>query len=341
MAKKKTSFNIKDKELAEALSITLERLYEICDFFDADDEDEWDLTEEEHFIWLNKTKGIRLFSPPGAYGICKYIDTHEGKNIFRKLKRWLNGKDRLIRSMLVKKKIIEVVDDDQAVVYSNQKAFLSPRATRSILGVGTRQDVINRVFQEEMKSTNRSPLELDKHFIVEGESDRYFSDLGINRISANLGQTLTNRHRRQWCELVAQEISGEMKQLTAAKETFEDRVSKAMARAKKRAKKKCEITGEKQSPANPFDLAAHHVFDKAHYPHLADHEENILVIKDSIHREFHAWMGGTRHSCDLEDFEKFIVEFSSNIFSETKASSQQSNALRRLKRVKKLVKPLA
>jgi len=49
MPRKTSQFTIKDKDLATALEISLERLYEIIGIFDADSHDEWELKEDDHF----------------------------------------------------------------------------------------------------------------------------------------------------------------------------------------------------------------------------------------------------------------------------------------------------
>ncbi|BAW97616.1 hypothetical protein NIES970_25700 [[Synechococcus] sp. NIES-970] len=336
---KKQSFNIKDKELAGSWSISMERLYEICDFFDANDEDEWNLNHDEHFIWVNQKLRKRIFSPPGAYAICRYIDQNEGKNLFRKLTRWISGRDRQIRSMLVQKKIIDIVDEKNAIVFQSGKAFVTQRYTREILGLYRRQDVLNRAFEEEMKSSNREPLQLGKHFIINEENYKCFSGAGIARVSSNLGQTLTNKHRREWCNLVSQQIGGEIKRLMEDRELREQKIQAAMQKAKNSAKGVCQITGEKKTAANPFNLAVHHVFDKKTYPDLADHPNNLIVIKDEIHQDFHTWMGGTKEPCGVEEFEKFIIEFSSDLFIKH-GSPQMSKALKKIKKIKMTVKPL-
>ena len=75
MSKKKPEFTIREKELAEALKITPERLDEIIAFFDSDPNDEWYLRENDHFIYLNQIWKNRLFSQHSTFAIAKYMDT--------------------------------------------------------------------------------------------------------------------------------------------------------------------------------------------------------------------------------------------------------------------------
>lgn len=98
-----TKFTIKPADLSKGLGITIEKLYKIVEFFDSDSKDEWDLKEDEHFIWLSKNQGTRIFSEQGAYAIALYLDKNEKKvylhgvknfclNINRNYSKLLSGK---------------------------------------------------------------------------------------------------------------------------------------------------------------------------------------------------------------------------------------------------------
>jgi hypothetical protein len=73
MTNKITGFNIRESELARILEVTDQELDETIVFFDSDPNDAWELKENEHFIYLNKSLNERLFSEQGAYAIAKYI----------------------------------------------------------------------------------------------------------------------------------------------------------------------------------------------------------------------------------------------------------------------------
>ncbi len=123
-------------------------------------------------------------------------------------------------------------------------------------------------------------------------------------------------------------------------EQREKRIQAAVDNAKKKANGRCQITGEKKCAADPFNLAVHHVFDQKTYPHLADHADNLLVIKECVHKEFHSWMGGTKKTCDVEDFEQFIFKFANDLFKNDEMV-QRSKALRTINRIKSRIIPLA
>lgn len=332
---------IRDKELSQALEVSLQRIYDICKFFDQVSDDKWELTEGEHFAWASQSMGTRRFSPEGAYEICKYINENEGRQLLRRFRRWLSGRDEKLKQLLVEKKFIEVVASKDALIFVHDRAYMRPRYTRQLLGLGTRQDVLNKAFQGEIRATEAEPLQLEKHFIKDGDAI-CLSGMGIARVSANLGTTLTNHHRRAWCELVSQRVT------TALQDVAEDRINRpklirqAKDKAKAAANKTCQITGQKQGPANPISLAAHHVYDCQNYPHLVDHPYNLIVMEESIHKEFHQWLGGNARGCTVEDLERYIDTFSASLFPDsTTGRKHMNNALKRIEKIHKMVRPLA
>ena len=62
MAKKTSGFTIREAELVDALEISAKKLIEIIQFFDSDPDDQWELRENDHFVYLNKSLDERLFS---------------------------------------------------------------------------------------------------------------------------------------------------------------------------------------------------------------------------------------------------------------------------------------
>lgn len=332
---------IRDKELSQALEVSLQRIYDICELFDKVPDDKWELIEGEHFSWANQSLGQRRFSPEGAYEICKYINENEGRQLLRRFRRWLSGRDERLKQLLVEKKFIEVVDSKDALIFVHNRAYMRPRYTRRLLGLGNRQDVLNRAFQGEIKAAKAEPLQIDKHFIKDGDAI-CLSGMGIARVSANLGTTLTNHHRRAWCELVSQRAVAAIQEVIDEREAREIQITRAMAKAKTAANKTCQITGDKCGPANPFNLAVHHVYDRKNYPRLADHPFNLIVIQDSLHKDFHQWMGGNGVGCTVDDLEKYIDTFSASLFPNSAIGRRHmANALRRIEKIRRMVRPLA
>ncbi|MBD2483880.1 acyl carrier protein [Planktothrix sp. FACHB-1365] len=60
-------------------------------------------------------------------------------------------------------------------------------------------------------------------------------------------------------------------------------------------------------------LAVHHLYNKSTYPELAAEQDNLLVIKQEIHQEFHCWHEGFDKPCTISDFISFIkLKYSGN-----------------------------
>lgn len=56
-----SGFTIREAELANALEITHQELAKVIHFFDSDPDDQWELRENDHFIYLTKRLNERLF----------------------------------------------------------------------------------------------------------------------------------------------------------------------------------------------------------------------------------------------------------------------------------------
>ena len=55
MANKIDGFTIRESELAGMLEISIDKLVTIVTFFDSDPDDQWELKENTHFIYFNKS----------------------------------------------------------------------------------------------------------------------------------------------------------------------------------------------------------------------------------------------------------------------------------------------
>ncbi|MBF2083644.1 hypothetical protein [Thermoleptolyngbya sp. C42_A2020_037] len=334
-------FNITDKELAEALDISLDKLADICEFFDSDPDDDWDLKEGEHFTWA--THGARVFSPEGAVEICNYLEENkEERPFFKRFERWIFRRDQRLKGLMISKRIQEVSTLEGQLVFVNGRAFLSPRACRDVLGLGKRQDVLNRAFQEVQRpkdgNTERESLKPREDFFDEETKGRHFSGTGIALISKHLGSSLTQKHRREWMKVVSEYAPKALGTLEKHEMERKKRIEAAMERVRKQANGKCQLTGRRKS-VDKFDLEVHHLFDKCAYPQLADIETNLIAIRSDIHAHFHKWMGGSHVSCTVEDMERYIEEFGTSLFSGDDAEKAVL-AAQRLSSAKKMLRAL-
>jgi 5-methylcytosine-specific restriction endonuclease McrA len=295
-----SKFTVKDRELAEALEISLERLYEIVDFFDNDPNDPWELRENDHFIYLSKARGTRLFSQLGAFAIARYMDSIEEKTLWSRLIEFLTRHKEKLRNAFIRQKVHE---NCSSLTLRNNRHFLSKKETISILCTSYAR--LNKAFEDIKRS--EQPLERYKDF-DDIDGIRYYSLSGFDRLSRELADRLTTKDRREWCKAVHVVANRTFKELISAEERKKKEVDKAKRDAKKRDQNCCQITGVKPGPANSIELAVHHIFSNQHYPQLAASLDNLITLSEQVHKEFHYWNGGFDKPCTVNELINFINE---------------------------------
>lgn len=342
--------NITDKELAEALGITLQHLSSVCKAFDADPKDDWELTLGVHFEWgLYKS---RVFSAEGAVEICNYLEgNRQERPLFQRWERWLLQRDRRLKGLMIAKRVEEVRGIEGQIIFKSGRAFLAPKACREILSLGTRQDVLWRAFREVQKagSTDKEPLKVGENFLEDDSKRRqsggetnlkyhYLSASGLSVVSKHLEVTLTQKHRKDWAMAVAEFAPPALEVIEKHELDKQKRIDKVKERIRRQAKGKCQLSGCIQSE-DKFDMAIHHLFDQSTHPNLADMEINLIAIRDDIHDHFHKWMGGTHISCTVEDLERYIEEFGNSLFPDGNVR-QATEARMQLSRARNVLRPM-
>lgn len=301
MAKKTTGFTITEKQLSEALEISLEKLEEIITIFDADKDDEWELTENYHFVYLNKSLQERLFSEQGAYAIAKYIDEHSPKNLWTIITEFITKHKEKLRNAFINQKILE---NCSSLTVRNNRHFLSKKDVVSIFC--TSHARLNKAFEDLQKSN--TPLKMYEDF-DDIDGVKYYSLNGFYQLSRHLSQQLTVKDRRGWCGAV--EIVGQktLKMIINAENAKQKRIEQAKRFANKRDGNCCQITGHKYDKHNKsVNITAHHLYSQKDYPHLAENPDNLITLTQEIHQDFHSWNGGTKKPCTPDDLIKFVKE---------------------------------
>lgn len=309
---KKNPFTIPEKELAKELEITWLRLDEIVDFFDSDPEDEWDLEENEDYIFINKTQKSRKYSAEGALKIAYYLDAHEKRGILYRIKDFITRHGQKLRDALARRVIHqELMEREDRIIQVNGRSMIHKQSLRRILGTSGAR--LNRALDDLRRSD--TPLEPEVDFaereLLQGRQklELWFSGSGSVKISRELGDKLTDKSRRKMCLAISKQIQPALKQIEKDSETLKKRIDQAKKKAKTRDKKTCQITCKKTDKYNQMQLAAHHLYCVRDYRHLATSIDNIITIDESIHQEFHlSWMGGNDVSCTVEDFIAFVTE---------------------------------
>lgn len=301
MAYKNSGFNIKEIDLAAILEISHQELNEIVNFFDSNPNDEWELKEDYHFVYANRSMGSRLFSEQGAYAIARYKDETSQRSWWEAIKEFITNHKKKIRNAFINQKIQE---NSSSLTIRNNRHFLSKKDVTSILCTSYAR--LNKAFNDIQKSS--SPLKIYEDF-DDIDGDRYYSLAGFYRISNHLGQSLTVKDRRGWCEAI--EIVGKktFKLIIDQQAARDQEIQSAMKKIKTKDKKTCQITGKKHDVYNPsVNIVAHHIYSKEHYPHLASCLDNLITLSQEVHTEFHTWNGGFQKSCTADDLIHFVNE---------------------------------
>jgi hypothetical protein len=323
-----TDFNITSKELATALGIKEKKLDSICVFFDDDPNDDWELIQDFHYkLGIHKA---RIFSYEGALEICSYLEAEGEKESFFKqfksrLEEWFTGRKRRLKGLCIAKQIEKFNTLDGELIFHNSKPFLSPRACRSLLGLGTRQDVLKRTF-EEIQTNSNTEIEILKigFDFYDNEPERvceprkknyYFSGSGLSSIGKQLGVKLTKRYRQDYVKIVSEYAPKALMAIEKQEQEKENKIKEVMMTVRRKARGRCQITNKKQN-IHHFDLEVHHLYDRKTYPKYADLEINLIAISGIIHADFHKWMGGSKVSCKASDMEKYIEQFGDSLFED-------------------------
>jgi hypothetical protein len=327
MSKKMTGFVVREKDLAKALEITPERLDEIIAFFDSDPNDEWELRENDHFVFLTERWQERLFSYHGAFAIAKYMDAIEKKTLWTRIVEFVTRHKAKIRNAFICQKVVE---NCSSLTTRNNRHFLSKKDVVNILC--TSYGRLNKAFDEIQRSDH--PMALFEDF-DEIEGERYYALSGVDKFCRVLAAGLKDKDRQEWCAAV--EVVGKktVNELISAEEAQTKRIQAAKAQARKRDQSRCQITGQKATKHHKFNIAVHHIFSKEHHPHLAMSLDNLITLKEEVHQEFHAWNGGTTKACTLDDLVRFINDF----YSDEERYPEREKLLIKLNQIKQVLKP--
>lgn len=313
MAKKISSFTIREAELASALKITRQELDKIITFFDSDPNDQWELRENDHFIYINKSLNERLFSEQGvyaiakyiseqgAYAIAKYIDEKAPKSIWARITEFITRHKEKIRNASIRRKIQE---NCSSLTVKNNRHFLSEKDVVNILCTSPAR--LNKAFDEVQRSLD--PMKIYEDF-DEIDGVRCYSLSGFYKLSQHLAKKLTARNRRTWCEAI--EVVGKktFKLIIDEQTSLQQRINSAMDKAKRRDGKRCQITHIERDKSNKaVNIVVHHIYSKEHYPHLAACQDNLITLTQEVHNDFHVWNGGFQKPCTVEHLIEFVNE---------------------------------
>lgn len=301
MAKKTSSFTIREAELANALEITHQELAKVIHFFDSDPDDQWELREDDHFIYLARSLNERLFSEQGAYAIAKYMDEKKPKSIWASIIEFITKHKEKIRNAFISRKIQE---NYSSLTVKNNRHFLSKKDVVNILCTSYAR--LNKAFDEIQRSDD--PMKIYEDF-DDIDGVRHYSLSGFYKLSQHLAKALTVKDRRGWCEAIEFVGKKTFKLIIDEQAAWQKKIESAMNSAKKRDGKCCQITGKKHDQFNrEVNIVAHHIYSKEYYPHLATCVDNLITLTQVVHNDFHAWNGGFKKPCTVDHLIQFVNE---------------------------------
>jgi hypothetical protein len=301
------------QETARILGINTRKLDGICKFFDAHDDDEWDLIEGEFFEYEPGQARSRRFYEEGVMALAKYLEEKEGGNFLAKIHEFFTHHRARVTRTLVKRRIIQVTQDRSAIQIRGDLVFLEQRLVVRVLGTNGKgmAGTITRIQEESSGLEGAEGLEIGVHFdSFEGKVQRHWSQRGIVRLAKTMrDKGKITKARKAWVKAVADVAEECFEVQRKLLESHEARVKAVKDKVRQRAIRKdgCAVSGFKPSAADrhTVELEAHHLFDASSRPDLAAYEDNLIAISSTIHRNFHKWMGAK--PCEPKDFVDYLL----------------------------------
>lgn len=305
-----------DSETAKILRKRIDTLYNTVDIFDSNDKDEWVLNEGEHFEFTTRSGEYRArrFYEEGVEALAEYFDRNT-PGLIKLVAEALTHRRRKRKQMLVSRRITqELIEAGSLLEVRGELGFVSRKICRNILQTNGRgiNNSIERLCQLGLLD-GQEGLESEKYFLVSEAGEKIWSQKGLASMAIDMAHNSSiTKSRKAWVSAVGDVVEDcfktEVKRLVAAPK----RIDKAIAKAKRAARDRCQVTGKKKAIGRELTLDGHHLFDKSRRPDLADLHDNILVVESSIHADFHAWNGGK--GCEPKHFLNYSSEVRGNLF---------------------------
>lgn len=319
-----------DKETAKILGKRIDTLYKIIDFFDADDKDEWELNEGEHFEFTTRSGEYRerRFYEEGVEALAEYFDRNT-PGLIKLVAEALTHRRRRRKQMLVSRRITqELIETGSLLAVRGELGFVSRKTCINILQTNGRgiNNSIERLFQTGLLDGEEG-LEIEKHFLLSDEGEKIWSQKGLASLAVDMRHNSSiTKARKAWVGAVGEVVEDCFKTEIKRLEAAPLRIDKAIAKAKRAARDTCQVTGKRRARGRELSLDGHHLFDKSNRPDLADFHDNILVLESSIHGDFHSWHG--RNGCEPKHFLQYSSEIRGDLFdSSNNRSMERFNSL--------------
>lgn len=303
-------FFITEEDVLRGLDLKKPELEQIISAIEKE-KDKFVWEEETHFRYVHKGHKKRDFSRLALIVLGEYFETNQQSKQATKVLELLTKKISEEEKKQIDLKIVEstlsiIGDNSSTIKLRRNRYWINFRDVLKILKTNTLR--LEQAFEGIARSD--LPLIIEEDF-EDIEDDRHYSFSGLERISLELSEKLTDRLERLYAARVHKVAIPIIKYKATPKLPLKAEIDRAMKEALKKQNNKCQITGETQSKTTI--LAVHHLYNKSTYPELAAEQDNLLVIKQEIHQEFHCWHQGSMKPCTISDFRLFIkAKYSSN-----------------------------
>ncbi len=292
---------ITSKKLIQTLEIDSEKLIEIEKFFDSIPDDAWDLVDGTDYRVV-QANGLREYTQSGAYTIARYLETTQKRSFLQRIKDMLLQTKQKIRQAFIADHILE---NCSSLMKRNEQFFISQADVVKMFK--TTSAYLKKMLEAAQREDKPLIQGQDYIEILDG-GGYYFSLSGISKLSAVMGSKQSKKNRQDWCSDIGQIIVPKVNDIVQQILERDKGIQKAMDNVKnKRDKKTCQVSREHWNKVNKLQLAAHHLYSKQEYPHLANVENNLITLTCEIHDQFHvSYMGGTAKPCTIDDFIQFV-----------------------------------
>jgi hypothetical protein len=297
---------ITSKKLIETLEINDVQLIAIEEFFDAHDDDQWEVVEGKDYK-IVAGSGLREYTCSGAFAIAEYLEfTKQSsggwfKKMLRRLILTIKGD---IRKAFVQQQILR---NSSSLVTHNGAYFLARADAIAIFG--TNAAYLKKMLEASKNAGDNTTLIQDQDYVELPDKGYYFSLSGMMKLAQTFAANIVRCNRKEWCGDVKAVVVPCIEDILKQIQKRDKAICNAIKQAKSREKNTCQVTGLKPNKVKKIPMAGHHLYSRAQYPHLVDSVDNIICITCEVHDHFHQVMGGPHKPCTLDDFERFVREY--------------------------------
>jgi hypothetical protein len=297
---------ITSKKLIETLKIDDVQLIAIEKFFDAHDDDQWEVLEGKDYKVVAGS-GLREYTCSGAFAIAEYLEfTKQSsggwfKKMVRRLILAIKGD---VRKAFVQQQILS----NSSSLVSNNGSYLLSRGD-AIAIFSTNAAYLKKMREAARVAGDPTTLIQGKDYVELPDKGDYIALSGMEKLARTFAANIVRCNRKDWCVDVEKVVTPCINDILKQIEKRDKAIANAIKQAKSREKKTCQVTSVHSNKINKIQMAGHHLYSRAEYPHLVDSVDNIICITCEVHDHFHEFMGGHHKPCTLDDFERFVKEY--------------------------------